>query len=105
MQDFACCPTGKTLYFPCKGQGFESLVGELRSHMLYGVAKKNKQINSQNAKSKDQEIRRECIQDIQQALRGATERMGKIIKYRMQENYQRQNAGNFLQTKRYSNPD
>ena len=50
---------------------------------------KNKQINSQNAKSKDQKIRRECIQDIQQALRGAPGRMGKIIKDRMQENYQR----------------
>ena len=66
---------------------------------------KNKQINSQNAKSKDQKIRRECIQDIQQALRGAPGRMGKIIKDRMQENYQRQNAGNFPQTKRHRNAD
>ena len=57
MQDFACGPVVKTLHFPRKGQGFKSLVGELRSHMLYGAAKKiNKYtLKMQNKKAKRSE--------------------------------------------------
>ena len=40
-------PEVKTLCFHCKGNALDSLVKELRSCMLHGVAKKNKRLQGQ----------------------------------------------------------
>ena len=38
--DYVGSPVVKTLCFHCKNQGINSWLGELRSHMPYGVEKK-----------------------------------------------------------------
>ena len=49
LEDFPGGPVVKTM-LPMQGVQFRSLVGELRSHLLYGAAKKDKKKGINNMK-------------------------------------------------------